>query len=78
MIKPIRAYLDSDGKLFATPGEAIQSEFRKALSAFEQEYTTNGPAILVDTLVTNFNALERALAEAMREDSRAQIEGSPS
>lgn len=76
MIRLTRAFIDSDGGMHATREAAIEVEVRKALrenftiGTLPGSNTSPGhDYITLDELSSRWQALERALAHATREDT---------
>lgn len=74
MIRTTRAFVDSEGMLHATREAACKAEFRRALIA---RYASDGLAeecsVLLETMVEDLFDLDKIIAEAQREDTRADI-----
>lgn len=68
MIKPIRAWVDSQGDMHATPEAAAKAEFRRLVVERFPFHES-----VVDTLVENMFELDKMFGEATKEDSRADI-----
>lgn len=74
MIKPIRAWVDSDGGVHHAKEDACKAEFRKLILAkLETIKDPQGHFIHINTLVDSLPELGKIIDEAMREDTRAQL-----
>lgn len=72
MIKPVRAWVDSQGVMHSTPEAAAKAEFQRLLLG-KFECANERSVVTIGLLVESMYELEKMIGEAMREDSRADI-----
>lgn len=77
MIKPVRAWQDSQGVFHVTREAACKAEFRRLLLATgwcagETPHPADN-AVSLDVLVENMFELDKIFGEATKEDARVQM-----
>ena len=84
MIKPVRAWQDSQGVFHQSRDAACQAEFRRLLierlGEFMFDYTEEDQeplgVITIDALVAKMFEVDRIFGEATKEDARVEMIGS--
>lgn len=72
MIKPVRAWMDSAGVYHVSREDACKAEFRRLLAAHFGKRRRG--TIPVETLVEEMFALDKMIGQAVKEDTRADLQ----